>query len=615
MKKNKEKRKAAISLIEVMIASVIFMIFALPIFLLSLQSLDRTYINEANESSLSYAQEALEAAKSIANRNYLNLANGTYGLDDTSGQWEFSGTSDTQETLYLRTVTIEDVYRDGSGDIAATGTLDPHTKKISVNVAWTWRQLVNYDEDLVTYMSNWTTTKWTESTCTEFNAGTLTDMDLISTASPPGDNCSLSVTGSVSFSSFYSRLNLGAHGNGIDVEDDYSFTATHKSNVGLQIHDISDRENPVSEASLDVGARGLSVLEDSDVLYMGVQSSTAGFTTIDVGTKSSPTQEDTINVGGYGNRGDLSGDYFHLGVEAASGGFVIIDVSSPSVLSIESTLDVGAVVNDVKVSGDYAYLATEDASSGFIVVDISDPAAPSEVASIDVDDEANAVFVNGAFAYVGTKNATDSFKIINISSPTSPSLITSIDLGVEVMDITINGAYIYTVMDDNSENVGIIDNSNPLSAYLLLTDDIGGKATSTVTDSGYVYTGQSVANPGVTIVELVSAVYGASGEYISSEFDRGSESIRYNSLEWNESLVSGSTIDLMVRSANSSPNLSSATWVGSDGTDSSTYTDSIEEITLDPSRTGNRYFQYKVNLTSDGNVTPQVHDVTLDYSL
>ena len=79
-----------------------------------------------------YNQQAFEAVTSIRNRGWQYLTNGTHGVTNVSGQWEFAGASDTLDAAYSRRVIVESVERDGNDDIVDTGgTDDIDTKHIT----------------------------------------------------------------------------------------------------------------------------------------------------------------------------------------------------------------------------------------------------------------------------------------------------------------------------------------------------------------------------------------------------------------------------------------------------------------------------------------------------
>lgn len=146
--------RAAFSVIEVVLATAIFAIFATgaAIALISGLSLNQSAVEQTVANQ--YAAEGMEATRSIRNQNYANLVNGTYGLGTTGGVWTFSGSQNVFDK-YTRTITIADVLRDANGNIATSGgTLDVNTKKIAVNVSWLTgvRSLVT---GLTTYLTNW----------------------------------------------------------------------------------------------------------------------------------------------------------------------------------------------------------------------------------------------------------------------------------------------------------------------------------------------------------------------------------------------------------------------------------------------------------------------------
>jgi hypothetical protein len=105
-----------------------------------------------------------------------------------------------------------------------------------------------------------------------------------------------------------------------------------------------------------------------------------------------------------------------------------------------------------------------------------------------------------------------------------------------------------------------------------------------------------------------------SGEFVSQTFDSGSSDTRYNFIEWDNSDVPSGTIKFQIRTASSAGGLSSAAWVGSDGTSATYYTVSRTAIVLDPGRSGSRYFQYKMILESDGVTSPLVESVRINFT-
>ncbi|HEX6462689.1 MAG TPA: type II secretion system protein [Candidatus Saccharimonadales bacterium] len=85
------------------------------------------------------AEEGLEAVRNIRNANYANISNGTFGLTNSSGVWNFSGTSDTTD-IYTRQITITDNGAD--------------RKVISSRVTWTTSGQAR-ETVVTTQLTNW----------------------------------------------------------------------------------------------------------------------------------------------------------------------------------------------------------------------------------------------------------------------------------------------------------------------------------------------------------------------------------------------------------------------------------------------------------------------------
>lgn len=75
----------------------------------------------------------------IGNMDGLSAPPATYYVTESGGAFSVTSGSDTaflDDIMYTRYFTAESVYRDAGGIIAPTGTLDPSTKKITANAAW-----------------------------------------------------------------------------------------------------------------------------------------------------------------------------------------------------------------------------------------------------------------------------------------------------------------------------------------------------------------------------------------------------------------------------------------------------------------------------------------------
>jgi hypothetical protein len=96
---------------------------------------------KAQQEQRTYAagwqREAVEAIRSIRDAGWAGVENnGTYQLSIVNGQWSFVAGTETANG-YTRSIVVDDVYRDASGNVVTSGgSLDPSSKKITVTVGW-----------------------------------------------------------------------------------------------------------------------------------------------------------------------------------------------------------------------------------------------------------------------------------------------------------------------------------------------------------------------------------------------------------------------------------------------------------------------------------------------
>ena len=107
--------------------------------------------------------------------------------------------------------------------------------------------------------------------------------------------------------------------------------------------------------------------------------------------------------------------------------------------------------------------------------------------------------------------------------------------------------------------------------------------------------------------------YYTDGTFESSTFDTTAITALYNYIDWTADEPSGARVEFQLRTASTEAGLSSALWVGPDGTGSSFYTVQGEIIETDPTATGTRWIQYRAYFYSDGSDTPVLYDITIDY--
>ncbi|PIR55496.1 hypothetical protein COU74_00545 [Candidatus Peregrinibacteria bacterium CG10_big_fil_rev_8_21_14_0_10_36_19] len=601
------------SIIEVLLAITVFAIFSIGIFYLSLDTIGRNVNVQVGSEAIFYAQEGLEAARRIRDQNYLSLTNGDHGLNFTTDVWSFVPAPEDVDGFYERTVTVDDVYRDVNGDIADSGTFDPDTKKVTSEISWLFKGIFPKSVSLVTYISNWTGDDFVQTTCTEFDAGTYTDMESVAQPSPPADNCSIQLILEEEGSGFFSSVDVGDHGNDVYVDGSYAYIANNKVQAGFSVIDVSDVNNPYVVKDVDVGGRGRKITKSGNNVFLGIEKSNAGLGAVNVSSPASSSLSDTLDVDAYGNDMVVSGNYLFMGNSSSDDSFRIIDISNPTALNEVSSFDLNAVVQDVAISGSYAFLGLDDDLMAFRVVDIANVNSPTVVASIDVGEEVNSVYISGPFAYLGTEDSANSLYVVNISDPENPSVITSLNVGGEIQDLVVQDSYLYAAVDEQNVGLAAVNVSNPFSPTLVYNLDLTGKGTGVDADENYVYVTLDTNNKGLVIVGVTQASIVLSGTFESSVFDTNSTFTRYNFIEWDHVEVPGGDVRFQIRTASSVGGLSSATWVGPDGTNATYYEDSRTPIVIDPAASGVRYFQYKVFIDSDGANSPVINSVRVNF--
>jgi prepilin-type N-terminal cleavage/methylation domain-containing protein len=148
--------KRGFSLLEVILACAVFVIFSVGAVSAILSGLNLNRLGSEYAIATQYAAEGVEAARSIKNQAFANLVNsaGT-GVIKSGTVWTFSGTNNVSDK-YTRVISIADVNRDGSGNIVASGgTLDAMSKKVTSTVTWNFSPAKNESLTTASYFTNW----------------------------------------------------------------------------------------------------------------------------------------------------------------------------------------------------------------------------------------------------------------------------------------------------------------------------------------------------------------------------------------------------------------------------------------------------------------------------
>lgn len=448
------------TIVEFIVAAGIFVIIATSSVVALLHSgmIDRK--GSEQEKARRYAQEGVEATRSIRNQNFNSLAAGPHGVSFTSGTWAFSGTQNVNAGM-TRQIAIADVYRDGSDTIVTSGgTPDEDTKKATVTVTWATE---NGKQQTVTQESYLTNFKKTTVGCGEWDSPTQE-----------------------------SSINLSGDYNGakITTQGNYAYMTRESGSPDFIIVDITDTANPQVRGTLNLDGGQNNIAVMGDYAYIASGSDSKELQIINIANPNAPQL-----VGSYNTPGEANGLGIYLNfptaylskASSAYHEFVIFDVSNPANPDSIGSLNLnegGTAVNsaDVIVMGNYAYLATSHDSQEFWVVNVSNPETPVTKNWYNIPGTVDGHSVTGYNGRIFLGLDEGGVYIFNVSNPSSLQLLGSYDAGDDVESIALSPDYtcLFLGTDYDDAQFQVVNVANPaapfLTGSLLLSDGINGVA-------------------------------------------------------------------------------------------------------------------------------------------
>src|SRR3989338_1655161 len=124
------------SIIELLIAITLMIILLPALFNGIIASRDGRSQMIQQLQALSLVRETEEAVRIIRERDWHEIeTNGTYHATVSDNSFVLAPGPETTNG-FTRTLTIEDALRDTAGALSSSGTIDPSTKKITVDISW-----------------------------------------------------------------------------------------------------------------------------------------------------------------------------------------------------------------------------------------------------------------------------------------------------------------------------------------------------------------------------------------------------------------------------------------------------------------------------------------------
>lgn len=159
----KDKNQKGIGMVEVIVGLAVIAVTFWAFFELARYNLKIQEQSRLKIEALSLATEAIEATRSVRDEDWTNIDSlvfGTRYYPIISGggvnKWTLNSTDPGPVNgVYDRWIIAERVFRDGNDDIAAAGTEDTETRKITVVVEWSDHGTIR-DITLTSYLTSWT---------------------------------------------------------------------------------------------------------------------------------------------------------------------------------------------------------------------------------------------------------------------------------------------------------------------------------------------------------------------------------------------------------------------------------------------------------------------------
>lgn len=626
------------SLIEVLLASALLIILMPAIFAGILSTREGRAQRKQRINASYLLKETQEEVRIIRERGWaLFASNGTYHPERDGNTWTLAAGPETTSGL-TRQLVISDVYRDETGQISESGTLDPSTKSVELTVSWNepLASSVQSSYYLTRYLDNLAYTETLEndfllgetngtvvvnnangevvlgaggqgSWCNPFDS-IVEELDLpkqgVANAISAIEGQIIAGTGENASGVSLAKVEIdnnnppnavitgefdGYKTNDVFTETNYAYIATDTNQKEIVIINIS--ATPFSEVGfLNLpGSANANAIHVSQQIGFAIQSNKLW--SFDLSNKSGARpllDADGVSLAGIGTEVIVVGNYAYISL-TGNIELQIVDVSDPSNLSIIAQADVNG--NDgqdiaVNTTGTRSYLITShDASQPeFFIIDTSSKSGNQPVlGSFDTGDmDPKAVIIVPGNRTIIAGYGGDEYQVVNITQDNNPNLCGSLDLGTNINDLDAvlesdGDAYAYVLTKDSGSELKIIE-GGPGGQY-----SNEGTFESGIFDANY----NSVFN-----------------RFQVTDYRPISTAITYQMAVADD--VGGSCIGITY------------SYVGPDGTNSTFFTDS-EAIPLDDDGSGfenpAQCFRYKVFFSSDDSLqTPILEEISINYS-
>lgn len=605
-------------------------------------------------------REAEEAVRTIRNKGWDNIStNGTFHPTVSGNEWILAANSETING-FSREIVVDNTFRSPlNGPIADQNTpgatLDPSTKTITITVSWTqpYSSSISSKLYLTRHLDN---AAYTETTQTQFNAGTKTgvnvratspsgipdDGEIVLGAGGYGDWCAPNLTSS-SFDISGSGVSQG-----IWTIEGKAFIGTGDNASGIDFINVAIN-NPPRPTPPSITEQGTfdQNLKTNDVFGETVSGTYYGYIATNNNSKeivilnasnNPPTQVSSIDINGSAAAYSVFAlnDILYATAGTKLYTYNIANRSSPQ---YRGQINLHATGLNLYVVGNYVYVAESDSSRGLEIVQVSNGGSTLSIvgyATVNGETGRDTIVnqsANRAYMITTVSSSKPELFIINLDSKNgSRSTIATYDTnGMDPKALTLTpGNRIIVVGHGGIEYqvVNIDNESTPFSCGSVNTPENLNGVSAVLENDGDAYSYLLTTNASAEFRILEGGPggsYATSGTFESQTLNPGYPTAN-NRLTASFSEPANTEIQFQVALADqvsgNCPATGGYTFIGPDGTSSTKFNQTsgtpitFPFTTFAPSYTNpGQCMRYKAFFTtSDTNSSPVLNDVTVNYS-
>jgi prepilin-type N-terminal cleavage/methylation domain-containing protein len=451
------------TLIEVILAVALLAIFASSLSTYLTNQLSYMTRGQSALEAIYLAQEGLEAARSIRDVDWDNLATGTHGLV-YDGTWDFLGTEEIigKFTRIILVADISENERNVISWVTWPGTTALRSISLATNLS-NWREIV---EQLL--IGNWGNPKSLGS----INLGPgsvptgLVVRDGIvymsSVASSAGKSDFFIVNAVNGMSPYImAEIETGPGLNDVAIFENFAYLANQDSTNHLQIVNISNPANPyLINSYLLAGntAQALTVAATGTIVLVGTANNAgAEIYVVNVANPMSPSVIQTFEVGDSVNNMFIKGDKVFIATSHDNKEVIIIDIANPGNPTIIATLDLPHTNDAMGVFVNYQdnrlYVArkanTAVNSPEAVVYNVKDPANPTLLGSLEFSNDIYSAYGADNLMFIATSYSSQEFQLFNAVNPANLQYWTGLNFPQMAVDMVLENNVVYVAVRSN----------------------------------------------------------------------------------------------------------------------------------------------------------------------